>query len=221
MRRVGKCSRAVLLHGRTPSVDGRPSVSRRWATEPFPKSGKLSNASSDVSRTSPTVFRPAAISMFCRRAGNRTRSTGVSSGNSGVGSSIFRSLICPSPSALGVPTASQGVQDLLSALEISQFPETRYGGPGPVEACEQYLVASPPSPPAPSVSPPSFLRLEPELDQAADGFGAWGSVFLLSCPGYNFCRYLRREPGGHRGVMTGGRPPSRFFVCRYCFLHNL
>src|SRR5450631_291708 len=73
-------------------------------------------------------------------------------------------VISPSASALGVPNASQCVQDLLSAHEISRFPEARYGGPGPVEACERSLVASPPFPPALSVSPTSFLRFQPELD---------------------------------------------------------
>src|ERR1700724_2802875 len=83
-----------------PMVDGRPSVSRRWATEPFPKSGKLSNASSDISRTSPTVWRPAATNTLRILDGNSTSLISVSSGSSGVGSSIFRSLISPSPSAL-------------------------------------------------------------------------------------------------------------------------
>src|SRR5258707_3675917 len=87
----------------------------------------------------------------------------------------------PSPSALGVPTASQGVQDLLSAHEISRFPEARYGGPGRVEACERSLVASPPAPPALSVSPPSFLRLEPRArpDEVID---AQGIGFLHNKP---------------------------------------
>ena len=49
-----------LLKGLTPSQDGRPSVSRRCETEPRPKSGKLSNISSDASRTLPTVLKPAA-----------------------------------------------------------------------------------------------------------------------------------------------------------------
>ena len=41
-----------------------PSVFRRCATEAAPKTGRLSNASSDVSRTSPIVFKPAANSAF-------------------------------------------------------------------------------------------------------------------------------------------------------------
>ena len=56
--------------GRTPSVDGRPSVSRRSATEPRPRSGKLSNISSDASRTLPTVLKPAAASAFRMHVGN-------------------------------------------------------------------------------------------------------------------------------------------------------
>src|ERR1700692_3912419 len=66
-----------LLFGRTPSVDGRPSVSRRWATEPLPRSGKLRSVSSDVSRTSPIHFIPAAFSAFRIRLTNRTLSMGV------------------------------------------------------------------------------------------------------------------------------------------------
>jgi hypothetical protein len=60
---------AFLAPGLAPSNDGRPRVSRRWATEPFPKSGKLSNASPDISRSSPTVFMPGANSAFYIRVG--------------------------------------------------------------------------------------------------------------------------------------------------------
>ena len=76
-----------FLPGLTPEVDGSPSVSRRWATEAVPKSGRLRSASSDISRTSPTVFRPDANSAFLMRVGNRTSRVGVLSGSSGVGSS--------------------------------------------------------------------------------------------------------------------------------------
>src|SRR5258708_32150911 len=88
---IGKSGR-LLPKGLTPSHDGRPSASRRWATEAFPRSWKLSRISSDVSRTSPTVFRPAAANTLRIRAGNSTSLIGVSSGSSGVGSSIFGSL---------------------------------------------------------------------------------------------------------------------------------
>src|SRR5258707_6402958 len=66
----------------------------------------------------------------------------------------------PSPSALGVPTASQGVQDLLSAHEISRFPEARYGGPVRRESSAGALAGLPARPPAPLLSPPPlfFLR---------------------------------------------------------------
>jgi hypothetical protein len=50
--------------GRTPSVDAGPKVSRRWATEPGPRSGRPSSVASDASRTSPTVFQPAAVTAF-------------------------------------------------------------------------------------------------------------------------------------------------------------
>jgi hypothetical protein len=36
----------------------------------------------------------------------------------------------------------------------------------------------------------SFLRLEPELDQAADGFGTAGLIVLLSGPSIHFCYEL-------------------------------
>src|SRR5258708_30363238 len=63
-----------LLSGLTPSVDGRPSVSRRWATEVFPRSWKLSSVSSEISRTSPTVLRPAAANTCeCAPAIQRCR----------------------------------------------------------------------------------------------------------------------------------------------------
>jgi hypothetical protein len=73
--------------GRTPSVDGRPNIVRNWMTDPFPKWGSLSRSSSDISRTSPTVFRPAAKSAFLIRSGKLTPRVGVSSGSSGVGAS--------------------------------------------------------------------------------------------------------------------------------------
>src|ERR1700704_4423045 len=82
-----------LLTGLTPSVDGRPKVSRRWATEVIPRAWKLSSISSDVSRTSPTVFRPADASALRIRAGSSTSLIGVASGSSGVGSNIIWSLI--------------------------------------------------------------------------------------------------------------------------------
>ena len=87
-----------MPNGLTPSQDARPSVSRRWATEPFPRSWKLSSVSSEISRTSPTVFRPAAANTFRMRAGSSTSPIGVSSGSSGVGSSSLGSLTSSSPS---------------------------------------------------------------------------------------------------------------------------
>ena len=79
-----------LPTGLTPSVDGMPRVSRKWVTEAFPKSGRLSNASSDCSRTSPTILMPAANSAFLIRVGNRTSRIDVLSGSSGVGSELAR-----------------------------------------------------------------------------------------------------------------------------------
>jgi hypothetical protein len=84
--------------GFTPSRDGRPKVFRRCATESGPRSRKLRNVLSVVSRTSPTVFKPATANTFRRRVGNRTSTIWVSSGNSGVGSIRCRWVISPRPS---------------------------------------------------------------------------------------------------------------------------
>jgi hypothetical protein len=72
----------------------------------------------------------------------------------------------PSPSAFGGSTAIRSIADQLSAREISRSPQTRCGGPAPLEACQRSLIASPPFLPVLSVSPPSFLQLQP--DKAAD-----------------------------------------------------
>ena len=50
------------------------------------KSGRPSNASSEISRTSPTVFRPAANSAFFVRVGNRLHGPACFPQSSGVGS---------------------------------------------------------------------------------------------------------------------------------------
>jgi hypothetical protein len=139
---------------------------------PFAFSPGLRRALANTNFSLTARFRTAASLRFIclaivttlapdnARVRRRSSSYGVQTGPADITS--------PSPSALGVPIASQCVQDLLSAREVSRFPEARYGGPVPVEACELSLVASPPFPPVLSVSPPSFLRLEPELDQAAE-----------------------------------------------------
>jgi hypothetical protein len=75
----------LLPNGLTPSVDGKPKVSRRCATEPGPRFWRLSSVASDISRTSSTVFRPAALSAFRTLVENRTFAMSVSSGSSGVG----------------------------------------------------------------------------------------------------------------------------------------
>ncbi len=49
------------------------------------------------------------------------------------------------------------IAEQLSAPEIPRSPEARCGGPAPMEACEQSLIASPPFLPVLSVSPLSFL----------------------------------------------------------------
>jgi hypothetical protein len=67
---VGPFSAGLPVLLLTPSQEGRPNVSRRCATERRPSFGKLTNISSDASRTSPTVFKPAAASAFGMRGGN-------------------------------------------------------------------------------------------------------------------------------------------------------
>src|SRR5664279_5937968 len=93
------------------------------------------------------------------RVGNRTRSIGVSSGSSGVGSTKCPSLIFPSPSAPTVLAVNRRLPEQLSALEIYRSPEVRCDGPAPVEARERSLTASPPFPVALAISLLSFLRL--------------------------------------------------------------
>lgn len=71
--------------GRTPSDDERPSVARNSDTDLLPSFCKLNRVLSLASRTSPTVLKPAVFSAFFARDDNRTLSSGVSSGSSGVG----------------------------------------------------------------------------------------------------------------------------------------
>jgi hypothetical protein len=104
----------LLAEGLTPSVEGGPSVSRSWATEIFPKSGRLSNAVSDISRTSPTVFRPAANKAFLIRVGNWTSRIGVLSGSCGVVSSSLIS-----------GASFSGNRRMASADSFSQQPANR------------------------------------------------------------------------------------------------
>ena len=80
----------LWFDGLTPSQDGSPSVSLRWATDRRPRSGRLMSISSEDSLTSPTVFKPAAASTFRIRVGNSIRLKSVSSESSGVGLSMCR-----------------------------------------------------------------------------------------------------------------------------------
>jgi hypothetical protein len=67
------------------------------------------------------------------------------------------------------PTANRGVAEQLSAPEISRSLDARCGGPAPMEACERSLIASPPVLPVLSVSPLSFLHLQPGARQGGRG----------------------------------------------------
>ena len=84
-----------LPNGRAPSHAGGPRVSRRRAIERTPRSWKPSSGSSEISRTSPTVFRPAAASTLRIRAGNSTSLIGVSSGSCALDRACSaRSFLC-------------------------------------------------------------------------------------------------------------------------------
>ena len=60
-----------------PSVEGGPSLSRKKATDPDSRSGKLRSSASEASRTSPIDIVPAEFSAFLILVGNSTRSIGV------------------------------------------------------------------------------------------------------------------------------------------------
>jgi hypothetical protein len=68
-----------------------------------------------------------------------------------------------------------------------------------------------------------FLGLEPEFDQAADGFGARGSVVLASGPRIEGSHKLVGKAKCARRVRpgcwtTGARPPSAYLFS-YCIFH--
>jgi hypothetical protein len=63
----------------------------------------------------------------------------------------------------------------------------------------------------------SFLRLQPELDQAADGFGA-GNI-VCSCPCIEARNRLRLKARGDRlAEFRAGRPPHPLFVYSFVLL---
>jgi hypothetical protein len=70
----------------------------------------------------------------------------------------------------------------------------------------------------------SFPRLQPELDEAADGFGAAGRVVLLACPGINLCEEFIGKPNssGWISPRCGATRASAFTSDRfwYCLFHN-
>src|ERR1700730_4814264 len=87
---------------------------------------------------------------------------------SGLLSSLPAVLTSPSPSAVRL------VAGRLTVHENSRYLEVDRRGWAPAEACERWLLASPAFLLAPASRSRSFLHLQPELDQAADGFGASG-----------------------------------------------
>src|SRR4051794_10642998 len=62
-----------------------PSVSRKWHTEPLPRSGKLSSAASDAIFTSPTLLLTQNANAFWILVERTTCLRGVSSGRVGGG----------------------------------------------------------------------------------------------------------------------------------------
>jgi hypothetical protein len=56
----------------------------------------------------------------------------------------------------------------------------------------------------------SLLRLQPELDEAADGFGSGGPIGLLCCPGVHVVPEFGRQSDGRYRVLTGCRTPPFF-----------
>jgi hypothetical protein len=56
----------------------------------------------------------------------------------------------------------------------------------------------------------SQLRLQPELDEAADGFGSARLIGLLCCPGIHIVPEFGRQTDGSYRVLTGCRTPPFF-----------
>jgi hypothetical protein len=70
-----------------------------------------------------------------------------------------------------------------------------------------------------------FLRLEPEVDQAADGFGAGGGVGLTGCPSINIRNEFVGKADGPRWVFpscgaTGAGSFTAYRIFGYCLFHR-
>ena len=91
-------ARATLPWTGTPSVEGRPSFSRKKATDPGPKSGKLRSVASEASRTPPINFIPAAAwdpgGFHLRCAPSCVRSSPDFSGTSALWQVVLSSSRC-------------------------------------------------------------------------------------------------------------------------------
>jgi hypothetical protein len=66
----------------------------------------------------------------------------------------------------------------------------------------------------------SFLHLERQLDQAADGFGKRWLIWLLFGPPNNGRSNYPVSPEAHQGSNAGARPAYDFLFNRRCFLHT-
>jgi hypothetical protein len=116
-------------------------------------------------------------------------------------------LISPSPSALGVSATNLNPAERLSAREISRSPEVRCDGPAQAGARQQSLTVSPPFL---AVLPLSFLHLQPELDQAADGFRVTWGIGLLMRPSIDLFAELFWQAKGGRRHLPRRRAPALF-----------
>jgi hypothetical protein len=132
-----------------------------------PRSCRLSKISLGVSRISPIVLRPAAISALRTRVENSMRSIGVSSGNSGVG------LSGPSSGMFTLPIAKPAARR--SAHHFSIARRNAFSDPPDAEAAIRGIAASEPSlfyhPASPSHEPTRAKR--PAFSCSEGGWVEW------------------------------------------------
>jgi hypothetical protein len=56
----------------------------------------------------------------------------------------------------------------------------------------------------------SLLRLQPEFDESADGFGSARFIGFFCCPGIHIVAEFGRQSDGRYRVLTGCRTPPFF-----------
>src|SRR5258708_7515459 len=67
---------------------------------------------------------------------------------------------------------------------------------------------------------PSFLRLEPELDQEADGHSKRWMIRLLFCPSLDRVLKLVGHANADHRRSARRRPPAPFLIIVYSLLHK-